>query len=103
MDNGIRELLDDGAFKDYAALTKERKFNAFDVLRYSDYEIRHSNVLAWLLTPGETHGVGGAFLRSVGECLRKKEAQRQATTSRHGGRLRRRGCPGSNGNATTST
>lgn len=73
MDNGIRELLDDKAFKDYAALTKERDFNAFDVLRYSDYEIRHSNVLAWLLTPGETHGVGDAFLRSVGECLRKKK------------------------------
>lgn len=80
MDNGIRELLDDRAFKDYAALTKEREFNAFDVLRYSDYEIRHSNVLAWLLTPGETHGVGDAFLRSVGECLRKKK---------HSGKLKR--------------
>ena len=73
MDNGIRELLDDKAFKDYAALTKEREFNAFDVLRYSDYEIRHSNVLAWLLTPGETHGVGDTFLRRLGECLRQKQ------------------------------
>ena len=73
MDNGIRELLDDRAFKDYAALTKEREFNAFDVLRYSDYEIRHSNVLAWLLTPGETHGVRDTFLKKVGECLRQKK------------------------------
>ncbi len=69
----VRELLDDRAFKDYAALMKERNFNAFEVLRYSDYEIRHSNVLAWLLTPGETHGVGDAFLRKIGECLQKKK------------------------------
>ena len=73
MDEGIRKLLDDRAFREYADLTKEREFNAFDVLRYSDYEIRHSNVLAWLLRPGETHGVGDAFLRKVGECLREKE------------------------------
>lgn len=73
MDERIRKLLGDKAFKDYAALTKEREFNAFDVLRYSDYEIRHSNVLAWLLTPGETHGVGDAFLSKVVECLQKKK------------------------------
>ena len=80
MDEGIRKLLDDRAFREYADLTKEREFNAFDVLRYSDYEIRHSNVLAWLLRPGETHGVGDAFLRKVGECLRKKK---------HSGKLKR--------------
>ena len=79
MDKGMRVLLGDKAFKDYAALTEARGFNAFDVLRYSDYEIRHSNVLAWLLTPGETHGVGGAFLSNVVECLRKKK---------HSGKLR---------------
>jgi len=69
----VLELRDDKAFKDYAALMKERNFNAFEVLRYSDYEIRHSNVLAWLLTPGETHGVGDTFLRRIGECLRNKQ------------------------------
>ena len=37
-------------------------FNPFDVLRYSDYEIRHSNVLAWLFQPNETHGIGEAFI-----------------------------------------
>ena len=80
MQDAIRKLLDESAFKDYAALTKERNFNTFDVLRYSDYEIRHSNVFAWLLTPGETHGLGDAFLRKVGECLRKKK---------HSGKLKR--------------
>lgn len=39
-------------------------FNLFRVLRCADYEIRHSNVLAWLLDPTETHGAGDSFLRS---------------------------------------
>ncbi|HUU83032.1 MAG TPA: PD-(D/E)XK nuclease family protein [Phycisphaerae bacterium] len=38
-------------------------FNLFRVLRIERVEIRHSNVLAWLLTPGETHGLGAQFLR----------------------------------------
>ena len=41
---------------------KRQEFNTFDVLRYAEYEIRHSNVLAWLLDPGQTHGIGRAFL-----------------------------------------
>ena len=32
-------------------------------------EIRHSNVLAWLLTPNGTHGIGGGFLRALVERL----------------------------------
>ncbi len=39
------------------------KFNLFRVLRVERAEIRHSNVLAWLLTPGESHGLGPSFLR----------------------------------------
>lgn len=38
-------------------------FNMFRVLRVERTEIRHSNVLAWLLTPGENHGLGATFLR----------------------------------------
>lgn len=38
-------------------------FNLFSVLRIERTEIRHSNVLAWLLSPTETHGLGDAFLR----------------------------------------
>ena len=38
-------------------------FNLFRVLRIERAEIRHSNVLAWLLTPTETHGLGDTFLR----------------------------------------
>ena len=37
--------------------------NIFDVLRINDYEIRHSNILAWLLDPYGSHGIGNLFVR----------------------------------------
>lgn len=40
-------------------------FNIFDALRIGRVEIRHSNVLAWLLDPAESHGQGDLFLRAV--------------------------------------
>jgi len=39
------------------------RFNIFRVLKIEHSEIRHSNVLAWLLTPTGTHGLGATFLR----------------------------------------
>lgn len=41
------------------------KFNVFDALGIVNAEIRHSNFLAWLLDPGESHGLGGLFLNAV--------------------------------------
>ncbi len=38
------------------------RFNIFDALGIARVEIRHSNFLAWLLTPGESHGQGDLFL-----------------------------------------
>ncbi len=38
-------------------------FNLFHVLRVDQVEIRHSNVLAWLLSPDGSHGLGAVFLR----------------------------------------
>ena len=38
-------------------------FNAFVVLGIHHHEIRHSNVLAWLLDPSGTHGLGDYFLK----------------------------------------
>src|SRR5687768_4176985 len=40
-----------------------RRFNIFRVLRCEHGEIRHSNMLAWLLKPDESHGLGDSFLR----------------------------------------
>ncbi|MBS7328209.1 MAG: PD-(D/E)XK nuclease family protein [Oxalobacter sp.] len=39
------------------------KFNLFDILKISRVEIRHSNMLSWLLNPTENHGLGDSILR----------------------------------------
>ena len=41
------------------------KFNLFDVLKVSRTEIRHSNMLGWLLGPNENHGFGDAYLKGI--------------------------------------
>jgi hypothetical protein len=37
--------------------------NFFNILKISQNEIRHSNFLAWLLTPNESHNLGSLFLK----------------------------------------
>ena len=44
---------------------KLAEFNIFRVLQIEDMEIRHSNTLAWLLDPEESHGFGDIVLRRV--------------------------------------
>ncbi len=52
------------------------KFNIFDSLGIARVEIRHSNYLAWLLTPGESHGQGDLFLKALlMDILRKARQQ----------------------------
>lgn len=58
----LRKLIDDDLFRAYHRELADPRFNVFDVLRYADYEIRHSNVLAWLLRPDSSHGIGTKFL-----------------------------------------
>lgn len=41
------------------------RFNIFDALRIDRAEIRHSNFLAWLLDPAESHGQGSLFLKAI--------------------------------------
>lgn len=76
MEDDFRRLIDDPRFRKYhLELRKPREFNTFDVLRYADYEIRHSNVLAWLLRPADTHGVESQFLEwLVGHVSRRLPA-----------------------------
>jgi PD-(D/E)XK nuclease superfamily len=47
-------------------------FSLFRVLRFEEGEIRHSNVLGWLLDPSESHGLGDAFLRNFLVRLKNK-------------------------------
>ena len=52
------------------------RFNIFDALSIARVEIRHSNYLAWLLTPGESHGQGDLFLKALlMDILRKARAK----------------------------
>ena len=39
------------------------RFNPIRVMRMETMEIRHSAILAWLLDPSETHGLGDKFIR----------------------------------------
>ena len=39
------------------------EFNIFETLNLKYAEIRHSNVLAWLLSPHENHGLGSYFIK----------------------------------------
>ena len=39
------------------------KFNMFETLKITNTEVRHSNVLGWLLDPIENHNLKGQFLR----------------------------------------
>lgn len=43
--------------------SKMDKFNIFSVLKLDNNEIRHSNFLAWLMNPRESHGIGDYFLK----------------------------------------
>lgn len=44
---------------------KLNEFNPLKVLKVDQYEIRHSNILAWLLTPNENHKLGHTFLKKI--------------------------------------
>lgn len=45
--------------------TRIGRFNIFDALRATRDELKHSNFLAWLLDPAESHGQGPLFLKVV--------------------------------------
>lgn len=54
------------------------KFNIFDALGVARAEIRHSNFLAWLLDPSESHGQGQVFLKAIlADVLRKAPPDRR--------------------------
>lgn len=61
-EKALREfLLDIGCLDKLSKWTN--RFNLFDVLKITRTEIRHSNVLAWLLDPHENHGLGSTVLQ----------------------------------------
>ena len=56
------------------------RFNPIRIMRMEGMELRHSNILAWLLDPLETHGLGDRFLKSfLSEALRGESAKGKPT------------------------
>lgn len=41
------------------------QFNIFQALNIAEWEVRHSNFLAWLMDPSETHGLNDYFLKKL--------------------------------------
>lgn len=54
-------LLDISCLKKLDSWTDD--LNIFDILKITNMEIRHSNILAWLLDPNENHFMGDAFIK----------------------------------------
>lgn len=50
------------------------KFNLFDVLKISRTEIRHSNMLGWLLDANENHGLDDRFIKALLQELIEKDS-----------------------------
>ena len=63
----LSKLIDDPAFQTIAG--RMARFNLFEALGAFRAELRHSNFLAFLLSPSRSHGLGEAplllFLRAV--------------------------------------
>lgn len=43
----------------------QARFNPIKIMRMEKMEIRHSNILGWLLDPQESHGFGDVFLKAL--------------------------------------
>ena len=70
MDNSMKEIKEQlkslEMSEDFIKLdVKNNKFNMFNVLKLENYEIRHSNFLAWLLNPNGSHLMCDNFFKEV--------------------------------------
>jgi hypothetical protein len=75
MDNTISKVLQElkSKLSDLnASVLQKTTFNVFDVLKISNYEIRHSNVLAWLFDVNATHGLSYRFLNNFVRKLKRE-------------------------------
>jgi len=63
----LRSVLEDPEFKSLVRDAKGGEFTVFDVLGTADYEIRHSNVLSWLIQRDGNHGQGSSFVELLWE------------------------------------
>ena len=84
MDNSIEkikaleELLLDEDF--IILISKIGRLNVFNALQLQNQEIRHSNFLAWLLNPNESHKLGDAFLKELLQIVLKEYSKNPEIT-----------------------
>jgi hypothetical protein len=80
IEDGLSRIIDDGDF--WIVQDRMSRFNLFEALGAVTGELRHSNFLAHLLSPGRPHGLGSlpleALLRRVLESM--PPAQRPVST-----------------------
>lgn len=56
-------------------------FNLFEVLQFAEAELRHSNMLAWLFQPSESHGLDAIFLKHwLMRVLHESDSEQQSIT-----------------------
>ena len=68
----VLKLFNDKGFIELANKNHQiNDFNIFEVIQVAQYEIRHSNVIAWLFNPKERHNLNNLFIKSFFERLHK--------------------------------
>lgn len=60
--DALKNFLLDATLLEKLENSFSNKPNIFSILKVENREIRHSNLLAWLLNPKENHNLGNAFL-----------------------------------------
>ena len=77
--NLYSNLSKDISFKEFNKILNEP--NIFKILKISNYEIRHSNFLAWLLDPKESHGFEEEILKEfINQVLLMKNTSKREET-----------------------
>lgn len=67
----LKELLLDSELLEELKSKIDNSINIFDILKISNAEIRHSNIIAWLLDPNGNHGLGDEFIKRLISYLAK--------------------------------
>ncbi|MDB4657844.1 PD-(D/E)XK nuclease family protein, partial [Verrucomicrobiales bacterium] len=70
----LAPVLEDLEFQSLVRDSRGSAFTVFDVLGTADYEIRHSNVLSWLLDREGNHGKGSSFLDILWEEISREHS-----------------------------
>ena len=75
VENQLKELILDDDFSRLQGLTN-KEVNLMEILKVSHKELQHSNFLAWLLSPQETHNLGDfAFKEFIKIYFKENEFQ----------------------------